>query len=86
MEDHCAGEAEARVLLTEPEQETGHAEQDGEPRSEDRVDLLACVEPPLRSLASAEPQQVVPQAIDGYWENLGYDRDAWVGRSNGYSS
>jgi len=27
---------------------------------------------------------VVPQASDGYWENLGYDRDAWVGRSNGY--
>jgi DMSO/TMAO reductase YedYZ molybdopterin-dependent catalytic subunit len=22
----------------------------------------------------------------GYWEQLGYDRDAWVGRSNGYSS
>jgi DMSO/TMAO reductase YedYZ molybdopterin-dependent catalytic subunit len=22
----------------------------------------------------------------GYWERLGYDRDAWVGRSNGYSS
>ncbi len=22
----------------------------------------------------------------GYWENLGYDQDAWVGRSNGYSS
>ena len=22
----------------------------------------------------------------GYWENLGYDRDAWVGRSNGYGS
>ena len=21
---------------------------------------------------------------DGYWEALGYDRDAWVGRSNGY--
>ena len=30
--------------------------------------------------------QVVPESIDGYWENLGYDRDAWVGRSNGYSS
>ena len=29
---------------------------------------------------------VVTQAVDGYWENLGYDRDAWVGRSNGYSS
>jgi DMSO/TMAO reductase YedYZ molybdopterin-dependent catalytic subunit len=27
---------------------------------------------------------VVQQAASGYWENLGYDRDAWVGRSNGY--
>jgi DMSO/TMAO reductase YedYZ molybdopterin-dependent catalytic subunit len=26
---------------------------------------------------------LVPQAEDGYWEQLGYDRDAWVGRSNG---
>jgi len=26
---------------------------------------------------------LVPQAENGYWENLGYDRDAWVGRSNG---
>ena len=22
----------------------------------------------------------------GYWEQLGYDRDAWVGRSNGYGA
>ena len=27
---------------------------------------------------------LVPKAEDGYWEQLGYDRDAWVGRSNGY--
>jgi DMSO/TMAO reductase YedYZ molybdopterin-dependent catalytic subunit len=27
---------------------------------------------------------VVPAAADGYWEQLGYDRNAWVGRSNGY--
>jgi DMSO/TMAO reductase YedYZ molybdopterin-dependent catalytic subunit len=27
---------------------------------------------------------VVPAAVNGYWEDLGYDRDAWVGRSNGY--
>jgi DMSO/TMAO reductase YedYZ molybdopterin-dependent catalytic subunit len=27
---------------------------------------------------------LVPKAEDGYWEVLGYDRDAWVGRSNGY--
>jgi len=29
---------------------------------------------------------VVPRALDGYWEQLGYDRDAWVGRSNGYGT
>jgi DMSO/TMAO reductase YedYZ molybdopterin-dependent catalytic subunit len=28
---------------------------------------------------------LVGEASYGYWENLGYDRDAWVGRSNGYS-
>jgi DMSO/TMAO reductase YedYZ molybdopterin-dependent catalytic subunit len=27
---------------------------------------------------------VVPRTAQGYWEDLGYDRDAWVGRSNGY--
>ena len=29
---------------------------------------------------------LVPQAELGYWEELGYDRDAWVGRSNGYGT
>jgi DMSO/TMAO reductase YedYZ molybdopterin-dependent catalytic subunit len=29
---------------------------------------------------------VVDRAEDGYWEQLGYDRDAWVGRSNGYAA
>src|SRR5919201_1151313 len=29
---------------------------------------------------------LVPQAESGYWELLGYDRDAWVGGSNGYHS
>jgi DMSO/TMAO reductase YedYZ molybdopterin-dependent catalytic subunit len=28
---------------------------------------------------------LVSEESYGYWENLGYDRDAWVGRSNGYS-
>jgi DMSO/TMAO reductase YedYZ molybdopterin-dependent catalytic subunit len=27
---------------------------------------------------------VVAQPGQGYWEGLGYDKDAWVGRSNGY--
>lgn len=26
---------------------------------------------------------LVPEALDGYWEQRGYDRDAWVGGSNG---
>jgi len=30
--------------------------------------------------------EVVPAAETGYWENLGYDQDAWVGRSNGYGT
>ena len=29
---------------------------------------------------------LVATAQAGYWEMLGYDRDAWVGRSNGYGS
>jgi DMSO/TMAO reductase YedYZ molybdopterin-dependent catalytic subunit len=29
---------------------------------------------------------LVAKTEDGYWEQRGYDRDAWVGRSNGYSS
>ena len=27
--------------------------------------------------------ELVAQPSDGFWEKLGYDRDAWVGRSNG---
>jgi DMSO/TMAO reductase YedYZ molybdopterin-dependent catalytic subunit len=30
--------------------------------------------------------ELVPRAADGYWEELGYDRNAWVGRSNGYGA
>jgi DMSO/TMAO reductase YedYZ molybdopterin-dependent catalytic subunit len=30
--------------------------------------------------------ELVPAVRDGYWEALGYDRDAWVGRSNGYGA
>jgi hypothetical protein len=27
---------------------------------------------------------LVPRVGAGYWEQRGYDVDAWVGRSNGY--
>jgi DMSO/TMAO reductase YedYZ molybdopterin-dependent catalytic subunit len=30
--------------------------------------------------------ELVPRPGSGYWEGLGYDRDAWVGHSNGYST
>jgi len=33
-----------------------------------------------------ERLELVPKAGSGYWEELGYDRDAWVGRSNGYGT
>jgi DMSO/TMAO reductase YedYZ molybdopterin-dependent catalytic subunit len=29
--------------------------------------------------------KVVPKVVPGYWENLGYDVDGWVGQSNGRS-
>jgi DMSO/TMAO reductase YedYZ molybdopterin-dependent catalytic subunit len=29
---------------------------------------------------------LVAKEPSGYWENLGYDQDAWVGRSNGYGT
>jgi DMSO/TMAO reductase YedYZ molybdopterin-dependent catalytic subunit len=30
--------------------------------------------------------EVLDHQPTGYWENLGYDQNAWVGRSNGYGS
>ncbi len=30
--------------------------------------------------------ELVARQPTGYWEGLGYDQDAWVGRSNGYGS
>jgi DMSO/TMAO reductase YedYZ molybdopterin-dependent catalytic subunit len=29
---------------------------------------------------------LMPRPASGYWEQLGYDRDAWVGHSNGYGT
>jgi len=29
---------------------------------------------------------LVPREQSGYWEELGYDQNAWVGRSNGYGA
>jgi DMSO/TMAO reductase YedYZ molybdopterin-dependent catalytic subunit len=29
--------------------------------------------------------ELIPHPIDGYWEQNGYDRDAYIGKSNGYT-
>ncbi len=36
-----------------------------------------------KSLKWLERIEVVDELVPGYWEQLGYDVDAWVGRSNG---
>jgi DMSO/TMAO reductase YedYZ molybdopterin-dependent catalytic subunit len=64
-------------------------EMDGKPLKQEHGAPLRLVIPEMYGYKNVKWLQeidVVPQAIDGYWEELGYDRDAWVGRSNGYSS
>jgi len=38
-----------------------------------------------KSLKWLDTIDVVDKVVPGYWENRGYDVDAWVGRSNGRS-
>jgi DMSO/TMAO reductase YedYZ molybdopterin-dependent catalytic subunit len=38
-----------------------------------------------KSLKWLERIEVVDELTEGYWENYGYDVDAWVGGSNGRS-
>src|SRR5579871_6781582 len=59
VEEHRAREAEARVLLAEPEQEPGDTEEDRECGGECSVDLLARVEPSLRGFTGPQPAQVI---------------------------
>ena len=37
-----------------------------------------------KSVKWVESIEVVKRPADGYWEQLGYDRNAWLGHSNGY--
>ena len=64
-------------------------EMDGQPLSREHGAPLRLVIPDMygyKNVKWVEQVNLVPKAEDGYWEPLGYDRDAWVGRSNGYSS
>jgi DMSO/TMAO reductase YedYZ molybdopterin-dependent catalytic subunit len=64
-------------------------EQDGKPLSRGHGAPLRLVIPDMygyKNVKWIERIEVVPHVRNGYWEALGYDRDAWVGRSNGYAA
>ena len=64
-------------------------EMDGRPLPREHGAPLRLIIPEMYGYKNVKWLQridVVPRAVNGYWEDLGYDRDAWVGRSNGYTS
>jgi DMSO/TMAO reductase YedYZ molybdopterin-dependent catalytic subunit len=64
-------------------------EMDGKPLLQEHGAPLRLIIPEMygyKNVKWLERIDVVPQAEPGYWENLGYDSDAWVGRSNGYGT
>jgi DMSO/TMAO reductase YedYZ molybdopterin-dependent catalytic subunit len=64
-------------------------EMDGRPLPREHGAPVRLVIPEMygyKNVKWLERIDLVPQAEAGYWEELGYDRDAWVGRSNGYGT
>jgi DMSO/TMAO reductase YedYZ molybdopterin-dependent catalytic subunit len=64
-------------------------EMDGKPLSRGHGAPLRLVIPEMygyKNVKWLERIELAPKLRDGYWEALGYDRDAWVGRSNGYGA
>jgi DMSO/TMAO reductase YedYZ molybdopterin-dependent catalytic subunit len=64
-------------------------EMDGKPLPQEHGAPLRLVIPEMYGYKNVKWLQgidVVPQVEAGYWEQLGYDQDAWVGRSNGYGT
>ena len=61
-------------------------EMDGKPLAREHGAPVRLVMPEMygyKSVKWVSRVDLVDDAYDGYWEQLGYDRDAWVGRSNG---
>jgi DMSO/TMAO reductase YedYZ molybdopterin-dependent catalytic subunit len=61
-------------------------EMDGKPLAREHGAPVRLVMPEMYGYKSVKWVQsitLVDEASAGYWEQLGYDRDAWVGRSNG---
>jgi len=64
-------------------------EMDGKPLSRAHGAPLRLVIPDMygyKNVKWLERIELVPREGSGYWEQLGYDQDAWVGHSNGYGS
>ena len=62
-------------------------EMDGRPLAREHGAPLRLVIPDMygyKNVKWLNAINLVSSPRDGYWEALGYDRDAWVGRSNGY--
>ena len=62
-------------------------EMDGEPLSRPHGAPVRFVIPQMygyKNVKWVERIVLGKDAFDGFWEQRGYDRDAWVGRSNGY--
>jgi DMSO/TMAO reductase YedYZ molybdopterin-dependent catalytic subunit len=64
-------------------------ELDGQPLSRPHGSPARVVIPEMygyKGVKWLERMELVAHQPTGYWEGLGYDQDAWVGRSNGYGS
>ena len=64
-------------------------EMDGKPLAREHGAPVRLVIPEMygyKNVKWLEQINLVPQVELGYWEELGYDQDAWVGRSNGYGT
>ena len=62
---------------------------DGQPLSRPHGSPARVVIPEMygyKGVKWLQRMELVAKQPTGYWESLGYDQDAWVGRSNGYSS
>ncbi len=61
-------------------------EMDGQPLKREHGAPARVVIPEMygyKNVKWVERIELVPAPADGFWEKLGYDRDAWVGHSNG---
>ena len=64
-------------------------EMDGKPLLHEHGAPLRLIIPVMygyKNVKWLEAINLVSKPEDGYWEQLGYDRDAWVGHSNGFGA